>query len=339
MDDKKKACAVHLLTSACTRVDIMVKVNEKPEEKSPNHQDFGPQSSFSNDGSFVVLEESSVEGMTAQLPNSHLPPSLTFDGLPSVSNSTLGPSNTNGQGACYMSTSMTTDLNPEEIQNKLHELLVENVELKDTLNQNNMAMRQQFHTLVKWQEEVLKVHQNHKEKFAETRDLIHKLRNENEELKKCIAEMKSESSTFSIALEQQTEDCQAYVSKLRSFLACSHGSLIRHAGFVISFLEEIHKLTSAAASTPYSSEPLIMASMGITPGYTISNKACSTHSSQSGLAINEENIQIRLSALESQQLDDTHFHPGTFPSLLDTAGQHKDGSLHRIMPDIPGAPP
>ncbi|CAG2065673.1 unnamed protein product, partial [Timema podura] len=112
------------------QVDIMVKVNEKPEENSPKHQDFGPQSSFSNDGSFVVLEESSVEGMTAQLPNSHLPPSLTFDGLPSVGNSTLGPSNTNGQGACYMSTSMTTDLNPEEIQNKLHELLVENVELK-----------------------------------------------------------------------------------------------------------------------------------------------------------------------------------------------------------------
>nr|CAD7588687.1 unnamed protein product [Timema genevievae] len=224
-----------------SRVDIMVKVNEKPEEKSPKHQDFGPQS-FSNDGSFVVLEESS--------------------------------------GACYMSTSMTTDLNPEEIQNKLHELLVENVELKDTLNQNNMAMRQQFHTLVKWQEEVLKVHQNHKEKFAETRDLIHKLRNENEELKKCIAEMKSESSTISIALEQQPP--------------------------------------AASASTTYSSEPLIMASMGVTPGYTISNKACSTHSSQFGLTINEENVQIRLSAPESQQLDDTHFHPGTFPSLLDT---------------------
>nr|CAD7395096.1 unnamed protein product [Timema poppensis] len=184
-------------------VDNMVKVNEKPEEKSPNPQDFGPQSSLFNDGSFVVLEESSVEGMTVQLPNSHLPPSLTFDGLPSLGNSTLGPSNTNGQGASYMSTSMTTDLSPEEIQNKLRELLCENVELKDTLNQNNMAMRQQFQTLVKWQEEVLKVHQNHKEKFAETRDLINKLRNENEELKKCIAEMKSEGSTISIALDQQ----------------------------------------------------------------------------------------------------------------------------------------
>nr|CAD7200310.1 unnamed protein product [Timema douglasi] len=242
----------------------MVKVNEKPEEKSPNPQDFGPQSSLFNDGSFVVLEESSVEGMTVQLPNSHLPPSLTFDGLPSLGNSTLGPSNTNGQGASYMSTSMTTDLSPEEIQNKLRELLCENVELKDTLNQNNMAMRQQFQTLVKWQEEVLKVHQNHKEKFAETRDLINKLRNENEELKKCIAEMKSEGSTISIALDQQQQPPHPH-----------------------------HTL----------SEPLVMASMGVTPCYTISNKVCLTHSPRYSLAINEENLQIRLSALESEQLD------------------------------------
>nr|CAD7445992.1 unnamed protein product [Timema bartmani] len=233
----------------------MVKVNEKPEEKSPNHQDFGPQSSFSNDGSFVVLEESSVEGMTAQLPNSYLPPSLTFDGLPSVGNSTLGPSNTNGQGACYMSTSMTTDLNPEEIQNKLHELLVENVELKDTLNQNNMAMRQQFHTLVKWQEEVLKVHQNHKEKFAETRDLIHKLRNENEELKKCIAEMKSESSTFSIALEQQLKsenaDLKTKILELNQKMSrmVPNGVPTKKEQELIGLLEQVnHQLETAERS-------------------------------------------------------------------------------------------
>lgn len=34
-----------------------------------------------------------------------------------------------------------------------------------------------------WQEEVAKVHQNHKQKFAETKDLINHLKQENAELK------------------------------------------------------------------------------------------------------------------------------------------------------------
>lgn len=44
-------------------------------------------------------------------------------------------------------------------------------------------MKQQFNTLTMWQEEVAKVHQNHKQKFAETKDLINHLKQENAELK------------------------------------------------------------------------------------------------------------------------------------------------------------
>lgn len=36
-------------------------------------------------------------------------------------------------------------------------------------------MRQQFNTLAMWQEEVFKVHQNHKAKFAETKELVLKV--------------------------------------------------------------------------------------------------------------------------------------------------------------------
>jgi len=45
----------------------------------------------------------------------------------------------------------------------------------ETLQQNNLAMRQQFNTLAMWQEEVFKVHQNHKAKFAETKELVLKV--------------------------------------------------------------------------------------------------------------------------------------------------------------------
>lgn len=83
--------------------------------------------------------------------------------------------------------SVISSLSPPEIENKLSELLQENVRLKETLTQNNISMKQQFNTLATWQEEVTKVHQNHKLKFAETRDLINQLRRENIDLKTKLA--------------------------------------------------------------------------------------------------------------------------------------------------------
>ncbi|XP_034178161.1 uncharacterized protein LOC117603281 isoform X1 [Osmia lignaria lignaria] len=70
-----------------------------------------------------------------------------------------------------------------EVHKKLNELLQENTKLKETLKQNNIAMKQQFNTLSNWQEEIMKVHQNHKKKFAETRELINYLKKENTDLK------------------------------------------------------------------------------------------------------------------------------------------------------------
>ncbi|XP_071445231.1 optineurin-like [Hetaerina americana] len=82
-------------------------------------------------------------------------------------------------------------LSPDEIQNKLHALVEENNELKGALKQNNLAMKKQFDTLVTWQEEVFKVHQNHKQKFEETKELIVKLKTENADLRKVLVDLQS----------------------------------------------------------------------------------------------------------------------------------------------------
>lgn len=78
---------------------------------------------------------------------------------------------------------MIASLDSAEIEQKLNELLQENAKLKETLKQNNIAMKQQFNTLASWQEQIMNVHQNHKKKFLETRNLINYLKKENTELK------------------------------------------------------------------------------------------------------------------------------------------------------------
>lgn len=78
---------------------------------------------------------------------------------------------------------MVSSLSIPEMQRRLTEVLQENMKVKETLRQNNEFMKQQFNTLTMWQEEVTKVHQSHKEKFAETKELINHLKKENTELK------------------------------------------------------------------------------------------------------------------------------------------------------------
>ncbi|XP_069682228.1 optineurin-like isoform X2 [Periplaneta americana] len=171
----------------------MVKVNES------KHEDLhGPQSSMSSDGSFVVLERSPPQQPSSQfLPQPQqqsmvcppVPPHNSYVGdLPRLESQV-------SQNSSIMVGSIPADLSPEEIQRKLHEVLQENLELKETLQQNNLAMKQQFNTLVMWQEELRKVHANHKAKFTETKELVFKLRAENTELRRIIEETKNEGSS------------------------------------------------------------------------------------------------------------------------------------------------
>ncbi|GAB1859378.1 hypothetical protein CAJAP_00457 [Camponotus japonicus] len=91
-------------------------------------------------------------------------------------------------------TSMVSSLSTDEMQKKLSDMLQENVKLKETLKQNTLSMKEQFSTLAMWQEEVMKVHENHKKKFAETRELINHLKKENAELKTKLSHLQHTES-------------------------------------------------------------------------------------------------------------------------------------------------
>lgn len=78
---------------------------------------------------------------------------------------------------------MISMMSPSEIEEKLKSVLEENIKLKETLKQNNSAIKQQFNTITMWQKEVMTVCDNHKQKFLETKELIGRLKKENDELR------------------------------------------------------------------------------------------------------------------------------------------------------------
>ncbi|XP_025833348.1 NF-kappa-B essential modulator isoform X2 [Agrilus planipennis] len=103
-----------------------------------------------------------------------------------------------------MPPSISTDLSPDEIQHKIDDLIEENMKLKETLHQNNLAMKKKYETLVLWQEEVLKVHESHKERFAETKQYIEKLKLENARL--TVALQNSDDQNTKQTTEMKQDD-------------------------------------------------------------------------------------------------------------------------------------
>lgn len=75
------------------------------------------------------------------------------------------------------STLITDDRSTEELQKRFGELLDENVVLKETLKQNNDSMKEQFMLIASCQEDMLRTHRLHKEKFDETRELVERVSN------------------------------------------------------------------------------------------------------------------------------------------------------------------
>lgn len=104
---------------------------------------------------------------------------------------------------------MVSSMNTGEVNQKLSEVLQENMKLKETLKQSNLAMKQQFSTLLLWQEEVLKVHQNHKKKFSETKEFINCLKKENAELKIKLSKKEPEIAEH---------DFQVYIKKILCYV-------------------------------------------------------------------------------------------------------------------------
>ncbi|GJQ66271.1 putative leucine zipper of domain CC2 of NEMO, NF-kappa-B essential modulator [Trypoxylus dichotomus] len=80
----------------------------------------------------------------------------------------------------------STEISPDEIQRKVDNLIAENLKLKETLAQNNIAMKKQVETITQWQTEVQRVQESHKEKFNDMKTYITILKTENEKLKDII---------------------------------------------------------------------------------------------------------------------------------------------------------
>ncbi|XP_049876852.1 optineurin isoform X2 [Pectinophora gossypiella] len=96
------------------------------------------------------------------------------------------------------STMITDYKSTEELQKQFGELLDENVILKETLKKNNESMKEQFLLIASCQEDMMKTHVMHKEKFDETRELVEKLRQENKKLKSDIARLAESEPSRSI---------------------------------------------------------------------------------------------------------------------------------------------
>lgn len=119
----------------------------------------------------------------------------------------LGDSSPSPASMMVASTIITDDRTTEELQKRFGELLDENVILKETLKQNNESMKEQFLLIASCQEDMMKTHVLHKEKFDETKGLVEKLRHENKKLKQDIARIsdsESQSHTSTEASEKES---------------------------------------------------------------------------------------------------------------------------------------
>ncbi|XP_059473235.1 optineurin-like isoform X2 [Neocloeon triangulifer] len=129
----------------------------------------GPPSSNTDDLSFVVID--------SQSPQSHgsngCPSSLNGNSLMPSMPSLSSPNN---------SLASSLQSNAEELNMQLQEVLKDKIELRETLRQNNLAMKQHFATVETWQDEVQGVLLSHKTKFEEMKSIILKLKNENKSL-------------------------------------------------------------------------------------------------------------------------------------------------------------
>ncbi|KAF5304898.1 hypothetical protein FQR65_LT00782 [Abscondita terminalis] len=151
----------------------------------------------------------------------------------------------------------SVDLSPDEIQSKVDMLVDENFKLKETLHQNNLAMKKQYDTLVLWQDDVMSVHKSHKEKFAETKVYIEKLKLEKAELVNIvhlkeaeitllmeqINELKATTSLKRVPqMENELEDAKKKIVELEQLLETEKSTLIKEISARQSFKQHFEDL-------------------------------------------------------------------------------------------------
>lgn len=135
--------------------------------------------------------EKTIQSMT----NSRLLKQMQSSELPQMPQVNHGFDTTNTISV----TTITNDLNSEEVQNKISQIIEENIHLKDTILQNNMSMKSQYERIVVWQEEVQKVHQAHKEKIFEAKEVIEKQKEE-------ISNLTSETDRLKQIIDVQNQE-------------------------------------------------------------------------------------------------------------------------------------
>lgn len=65
---------------------------------------------------------------------------------------------------------------------RFQDLMIENTRLKHILQQRDCSIRKQFHMIIIWNNEMMKVCENYKKKFSETNTVLNLLKQENTEL-------------------------------------------------------------------------------------------------------------------------------------------------------------
>ncbi|XP_077297983.1 NF-kappa-B essential modulator kenny [Arctopsyche grandis] len=94
-------------------------------------------------------------------------------------------------GSMMIASNIVTNSSISEMQHKIANILDENNILRDALKHNNTSIKEQFKTIVSWRDDVMKTYNLHKTKFAETKELIEKLKTENVQQKKELDSMKT----------------------------------------------------------------------------------------------------------------------------------------------------
>ncbi|XP_046388980.1 optineurin [Ischnura elegans] len=210
-----------------------------------SHQGVSPQIMSSLESSSIQNEESFIVIGRSPSPNNSSLREVVNGSTPPQSGTTLQ----DPMSVSCASSSILNGLSPDEIQNKLQALLEENGQLKEALRQNNLAMKKQFDTLVMWQEEVFKVHQNHKQKFEETKDLVLKLKSENAELRKVVADLENSQQSSPDLAKLQTENGvfrrKLEEAEAREKVVClKEFQLKKEIGDLKSQVEELQKKSS-----------------------------------------------------------------------------------------------
>ncbi|XP_058790300.1 uncharacterized protein LOC131663732 [Phymastichus coffea] len=108
-------------------------------------------------------------------------------------------------------TGLISFMSPSEIEENFKKVLEENMKLKETLKQNNTTMKEQFNTITTWQKEVMTVCDTHKQKFIETKELMNRLKKQNDELQEQIAKnQSSETSEVNNIANISIENADSY---------------------------------------------------------------------------------------------------------------------------------